>query len=242
MSLTVDNINRLSDEYDLRTRLHAINYLRIYKKTKQLTNNELSKLFNLNESITSRYLRGVVTPSVNKAKTIIDIAYSLLPTSDIIRNAVLKSEEAVDTSQLVIDHQRLSLIAYLVRTRILANTKITKVCTIEPDGMSFGLLLSQELVVPLICVRRDKGLQDAYTEYYTRRNDARMSTIYLNKTEIRPQDSILLVDDLILTGKTYFALKRLFAKARVQFKLTVILVGDKKWQNYSEDMITLYNL
>ncbi|MFX0091168.1 MAG: hypothetical protein ACFFBD_05335 [Candidatus Hodarchaeota archaeon] len=238
MSSITGESNRLSNEYDLRTRLHAINYLRIYKKTKQLTNYKLAEIFGLNESISSRYLRGIVTPPVSKAKAIIEVAYELLPISELIRNVVLKKEEVIDTSQLVVDHYRLSLIAYLVRTRVLTNEKITKISTIEPDGISFGILLSHELGVPLICVKRNKGLQDAYSEHYIRRNHARMSTIYLNKA----QDSLLLVDDLILTGNTYSALKCLFAKIKVQLKKTVILVGNDKWQKSTEELVTLCNI
>lgn len=124
-------------------------------------------------------------------------------------------------------------------TPILANQKVLKltikemanlvkgkkfdyVAALESRGFWFGIPLAYELNLPFIPVRKKgklprKTLQASYDLEYGK------DAIEIHKEDIKPGSRILLVDDIIATGGTIIAAKKLMDQAKAKCEDVVVI-------------------
>jgi xanthine phosphoribosyltransferase len=80
---------------------------------------------------------------------------------------------------------------------------VTKVLTIESSGISVGFATALEMGVPLVFARRKKTLttdSDAFCERVPSFTKGIVTDIMVSREFLKPEDRILLIDDIIANG------------------------------------------
>lgn len=90
--------------------------------------------------------------------------------------------------------------------------EITAVAGAESRGFLFAAPLADRLSIPLILIRKKGKLPgEVYSQSYELEYGS--AEIEIHKSDVKTSDRILLIDDLIATGGTLNASKKLFAMA-----------------------------
>lgn len=90
--------------------------------------------------------------------------------------------------------------------------KITAVAGAESRGFLFAAPLADRLALPLILIRKKGKLPgDVYRQSYSLEYGT--AEIEIHKADVKSSDKVLLIDDLIATGGTLAAAKKLFEMA-----------------------------
>jgi len=92
---------------------------------------------------------------------------------------------------------------------------VTKVAGVESRGFIFGAVLAVMLGVPFVPLRK-KGKLPGHVIADTYKTEYSESTLEAQKTAFRPDDSVLLVDDIIATGGSLLAARNIIRKCGAQ--------------------------
>lgn len=120
--------------------------------------------------------------------------------------------------------------------------KVTAIAGLEARGFIFGGAIAERLGIPFILIRKKGKLpgktisQDYALEYGTAEIEVQLS-------DVKDGDNVVLIDDLVATGGTLAAAKKLMEKcgARVDCCLGVIGLPELNFKNALQgtDVITL---
>ena len=121
-------------------------------------------------------------------------------------------------------------------SKILSGLEFDKIAAIESRGFIFGSVLSYNLTKPFILIRKKNKLPaerfsvDFELEYGK-------STLEIHKDSIKPEEKVVIVDDLIATGGTAEAGAKLIEKSggKVSGFIFVINLYDLPGQKLLED-------
>lgn len=95
---------------------------------------------------------------------------------------------------------------------LVEKCEITAVAGAESRGFLFAAPLADRLSIPLILIRKKGKLPgEVYSQSYELEYGS--AEIEIHKSDVKTSDRILLIDDLIATGGTLNASKKLFAMA-----------------------------
>ncbi|MFX1453327.1 MAG: phosphoribosyltransferase family protein [Promethearchaeota archaeon] len=216
---------------DIRFRLRAIELLKLLKK--KYTYEELSKLTNLPITVLNRYVRGHVIPSAERANKLIKIfekKYNL--PKEIQARIRIGEDGSFDNSSIINDILLLRMIARLIVQKF-SNLKVNKILTAAVDGIPLAALVANELGVDLIIAKSNKevGISKYIEESYSPSSSRVLTTLFLPKQALSNKDKILVIDDVIRTGRTELALVNLCRKggADVLGLFNIIAIG-KRWE------------
>ncbi|MEM1629728.1 MAG: phosphoribosyltransferase family protein [Saccharolobus sp.] len=200
-------------EREIRLRLFSIDLLRELKSI--YTYKDLAEIFNIQESLICRYVNGRTIPSERHALEIInrvrsrDFLYNFF-----IDKIKVYEDSFIDVSQLLFYPNLLKILLELYLTKINKNMDITKVVGIASNGIPFSTIVSSILKKPLVISKKHKdSVQISYIEENMRESNGVVSTIYLREDYISKRDKILIVDDVIRSGRTLFSIYKLISKA-----------------------------
>ncbi|MEM4943617.1 MAG: phosphoribosyltransferase family protein [Saccharolobus sp.] len=200
-------------EREIRLRLFSIDLLRELKSV--YTYKDLAEIFNIQESLICRYVNGRTIPSERHALEIInrvrsrDFLYNFF-----IDKIKVYEDSFIDVSQLLFYPNLLKILLELYLTKINKNMDITKVVGIASNGIPFSTIVSSILKKPLVISKKHKdSVQISYIEENIRESNGVVSTIYLREDYISKRDKILIVDDVIRSGRTLFSIYKLISKA-----------------------------
>ena len=198
--------NQQEKEREIRLRLFSIDLLRELKSI--YTYKNLAEIFNIQESLICRYVNGRTVPSERHALEIInrirsrDFLYNFF-----IDKIKVYEDSFIDVSQLLFYPNLLKILLELYLTKINKNMDITKVVGIASNGIPFSTIVSSILKKPLVISKKHKdSVQISYIEENIRESNGVVSAIYL-------RDKILIVDDVIRSGRTLFSIYKLISKA-----------------------------
>ncbi|MHA1167719.1 MAG: phosphoribosyltransferase family protein, partial [Candidatus Hodarchaeales archaeon] len=97
------------------------------------------------------------------------------------------------------------------------------------DGIPFAMALASVMEIPMVYVRKRPPL--SLGEYISRDvpkiEQRRIDTFYLQKREIRENSNVLIVDDIIRTGRTQKALIDMVKECGGKTTDILALIGDK---------------
>ncbi|MEM0091893.1 MAG: phosphoribosyltransferase family protein [Saccharolobus sp.] len=205
--------NQQEKEREIRLRLFSIDLLRELKSI--YTYKNLSDIFNIQESLICRYVNGRTVPSERHALEIInrirsrDFLYNFF-----IDKIKVYEDSFIDVSQLLFYPNLLKILLELYLTKINKNMDITKVVGIASNGIPFSTIVSSILKKPLVISKKHKdSVQISYIEENIRESNGVVSAIYLREDYISKRDKILIVDDVIRSGRTLFSIYKLISKA-----------------------------
>ncbi|MCS7366146.1 MAG: phosphoribosyltransferase family protein [archaeon GB-1867-035] len=222
----------MSTRFDsLKIRLMTVEKLRLIKKSYPYS--ELAKYTGLPEAVLCRYVRGSVLPSEETALRLWKALEKLESLNSLIMKRLRFTPDGyIDITGVIYDPYILTHTAQHVCMRF-AGHRINKVMTAAVDGVPLATIVASILEVPLIVAKRSKdvGIREFIEESYPSESPAKLTTLYIPKGAIRSADSVLIVDDIIRTGKTLKALTNLVRKSRGKLEgiFTLMAIG-KDWK------------
>jgi adenine phosphoribosyltransferase len=181
---------------------------------------ELKELLGLSPPILSRYTRGHVLPSYNRAQWLYERLLKIINIKEELKKLIKFDEEGYfDNTPFLSDITWLKLTANYAMERF-AGTRVTKVLTAAVDGIPISTILSSLLDVDVAIAKENKevGVDRFLEETYIPRGLAVRKTLYLPRSAIRTRDSILIIDDIVRTGETLRALADMVLKIKTRRK------------------------
>ncbi len=187
----------------VRTQLDGVNVLRSVKRLLGLTYKELSTLLGLPESVLSRYYTGDMLPSVETAREMVEKLFAEYPLDKILSRLLKVYETYVDLTATY--NPDLWTLYSVYISRKFGELKIDRVLTAAVDGIPLAVAVAQRFGVPLVIAKQYKepGAKSIEVSYI---KGNRVVSLYVPQGQLAKGDSVLIVDDVVRTGKTIRAL------------------------------------
>lgn len=200
----------------VRERLRSVDLLQTVKR--HLTYNEISEKTGISAPSLSRYVKGHVLPSYERARKLIKIFKPHYTVKKEILQRIDFSKEFFNIYPVLFDSSLMERVADYAKEKF-RNNKPEKVISVAIDGIPLAVKVAEAFKVPFTYAKRSKemGVQEFYELAYPG-SAGILKTIYLPKGSIGKNEKTLLVDDIVKSGKTMEALINLVeekAKARV---------------------------
>lgn len=212
-------------DVEIKQKFLAIDLLKILKDN--YTYEEIGRLLKLPIPVISRYVNGHVLPSLQRAQKIIEI-FKERCFFEILRSKVVDVDGGVyDLSRFIRDVKTQKLIAKMVFNE-LSSLKVDKVLTAAVGGVPLGAFISDEFGADLVIATSEKGVTSNVLEEKAIYSPGAIKYFYIPKDSIRPNESVLIVDDIARTGMTIESLIRLVerSKGRVSGIFAVYEIND----------------
>jgi len=207
---------------------------------KYLKFKELETLLELQAPTLWRYMRGEVRPSEERALQLLQKLVGKEATEMIwSKISYSKSSDLVDLYSIAynVDILTLAHIDALIWMRGLDPTAIV---TVEVDGIPLATLIAQKLGVKLAVIKKKKeiGYERFYEASFVVPGVPEVVTMYLPEGTLDRSDRVVIVDDLIRTGRTTKVVIELIGKAgaKVVGLYALLAVGDR-WKSVIEPLI-----
>ncbi len=198
---------------EIKNKIFAVEILQTLKKS--YSYNEISNMFQLPIPTLSRYINGHVLPNMERAAEIINF-FKEKELIGLVKKKTKRQGNVVDDSRVLCNISLLDKIAKVVCYEF-RNTQIDKIMTKETDGVPLAVLTGKNLGVDVLVVkkRKDVAVSD-FIEAKISYPSGLYSYIYLPSGEIKKNEKILLIDDIIRTGSTIRGLYVLCKKVGAQ--------------------------
>ncbi len=221
---------------DLKYKLMVTELLNLAKE--YYTYRELSQLIGLPETVLSRYVKGHVLPTIERAQDINSKLDSVMRLeSEIQRRIRFDDLGYFDNTKVISDTMLLERAVQQVVNKF-AGQRITKVLAPETDGIPLATLLAQRISVPLVIAKkaREVGVGEFIEEVYIPSKSAMMMSFYVPRNMFRKGDCVLIVDDVIDSGETQRALINIVRKAKAEVVgiYSLISIG-REWKDKIEE-------
>ncbi|MGC8974185.1 MAG: phosphoribosyltransferase family protein [Thermoproteus sp.] len=187
----------------VRLQLDGVNVLRSVKRLLGLTYKELSSLLGLPESVLSRYYTGDMLPSVETASEIVERLFAEYPLDKILSKTLRVYETYVDLTATY--NPDLWTLYSIYIAKKFGGLKIDKVLTAAVDGIPLAVAVAQRFEAPLVVAKQYKepGAKSLEVSYI---KGNRVVSLYVPQGLLAKGDSVLIIDDVVRTGKTIRAL------------------------------------
>ena len=186
-----------------------------------------------------RYIAGIVRPTRERASEIL----RTLIEKGVVRDIIAKELRFVDGN--VVD-----MYSLVYRTDILwlasieayyrfKDERIDVALTTEVDGIPIALAVASTLDLDLVVAKRRKelGFSEFYEETYFSRDPPSLVTLYVPKEGLKKGSRVLIVDDLLRSGRTLRALINIVrnAKADLAGIFSLVSIGNE-WRETIKDL------
>jgi adenine/guanine phosphoribosyltransferase-like PRPP-binding protein len=140
----------------------------------------------------------------------------------------VKPGGVVDTSRLLGDPSVLRLAAADCTVRF-AGFRITKILTVACNSIPLAAAIAVMLMLPVAVAKdhMDAGV-DGFLETVHRVSGGRVEMLYLPEDSLKRWDSVLIVEDVVRTGRTVNALMELVDHAKTEVAGVYCLIGFKQ--------------
>ncbi len=210
---------------DLKYKLMTIELLNLAKN--YYTYRELAQIIGLPETVLSRYVKGHVLPTIDRAQNINKILQKIMRLEGEIQQRIRFDEFGYfDNTRLISDTLLLER-AVQHAINAFAGRRITKILVAAVDGIPLATLLAHRLGVGLIVAKktREVGVREFIEEVYIPHKTAIMMSLYVPRDAIRKGDCLLIVDDVIDSGETQAALVKIGMRAKAEITGVYALVA-----------------
>lgn len=192
---------------------------------------ELEEILNVTVPTLWRYVHGDIRPSVERARQML----SKLLDQDIVnklRERIIKvdDEGVIRTYDIVYN---IDLLNYASIDALLwaQNMGFNVVTTVETDGIALATLISKRLNAKIVVIKKRKEV--GYSKFievsYVTRAPPEVISLYLPEAVLEYGDKVLVVDDLVRSGRTSAAVFELIKKAggRPAGFYALVAIGDQ---------------
>ncbi|MEM0453624.1 MAG: phosphoribosyltransferase family protein [Sulfolobales archaeon] len=223
--------------YDVRR--YAIDALRVLRKT--LKYRELEVITGLSTPALWRYVNMRILPTKERAKELLDKLLSDEVVKMIIKeNIEIIDDSIVSTSNLIYNVDFLRIFA-LVARKVFEDLEPTAIATVEVDGIPLAVAVSEVFDAKLVVAKRriDIGVSNYHEVSYISRDPPSVVNLYIPSNILDRRDRVLIVDDLLRSGRTSQALIRLIRKAKATpVGLYAILALGNRWYSALENEVS----
>jgi len=217
---------------DLKYKLMTVELLNLSKH--YYTYRELAQLIHLPETVLSRYVKGHVLPTIDRAREINKILQKTLRLEIELQQRIEFDDLGFFDNTGIISDTLLMERAVQYAVNKFAGRRITKILTAAVDGIPLAALLAHRLGVGLVIAKRDRevGVKEFIEEVYVPSKTAMMMSLYAPRGAFKRGDCVLIVDDVIDSGETQRALAQIALKARAEIVGIYALIGiGHEWKN-----------
>ena len=222
----------MSSRYEsLKLRMLTVERLRLIKKSYSYS--ELSRYTGLPEAVLCRYVKGSVLPSEETAQELWNKIEKLESLSSLLKKRIrFTSDGYIDITNVIYDPYILEHAAHYVAMKF-AGRRINKIMTAAINGIPLAAVIANNLEKKLVVAKTAKevGIKNFIEVAYPSESSAELRSLYIPKGSIKATDEILIVDDIIRTGRTINALINLIKKAKGKIEGIFILIAiGKRWK------------
>ena len=210
----------------VRRQLDAVAALKSFKRLMGLPYRELSRMLGLPESVLSRYVTGDILPSVQTAEAMLGKLMGELGVATALRSIVRVVDGYINLNEIVNRPEVLALYSVHVGMTF-GEADITRVLTAAVDGIPLAVAAAMRLDVPLVVAKqyREPWPERYLEESYIGGNPPRLVTLYVGANLLGEDDRVLIIDDIVRTGKTLGALARLVKAAGASVVGSSVLIS-----------------
>lgn len=194
--------------------LEAVEFINTAKSIYGLSYRELSQILGIPESLLCRYANGDLLPSLDTVSVIKDRLKSMLDLTEVLRRNVVMKDGFVDLNNVLFNPYILRLYQRRIR-EFFSDLPINKVLTAATDGIPLSVMASYALNARLAIAKQYKDIatEDFYEVGYIADSPPRRVSLYLPKHLLEKGDEVLIVDDIVRTGRTLNALVEMINNA-----------------------------
>ena len=196
---------------ELRSRLTAVELLALLKK--RYDYKTLSELLDLPIPVLSRYVNGRVLPNTARSEKIISV-FKEGYLSEVLKSKIAKTEEGFYDISSILRDISLQKVVGKVAYNEFNYIEVDKLLTVATDGIPIAVWVAGEFNAELVIAKksRDMTFGDVIEQRLVRIPPI-VEYLYIPKKAIKKGERILIVDDIIRTGKTIYCLAKLAEKA-----------------------------
>jgi adenine/guanine phosphoribosyltransferase-like PRPP-binding protein len=201
---------------DLKYRLMTIELLNLAKN--YYTYRELSQITGLPDTVLSRYVKGHVLPTTDRALYIGRTMQKVMPLEKEIQLRIRFDDSGYfDDTRLISDPLLLER-AVQHAVNKFAGTRITKILSPAVNGLPLAAILAHRLGVHLVIAKntREVGVSAFFEEIYIPGRSAMVLSLYVPRDALRRGDCVLIVDDVLDTGEKQMALAKIVQRAKAE--------------------------
>lgn len=218
-------INRVEK---LKIQVAAVELLRALKKFCKYR--ELEELFGIPASLLAKYVKGNTVPSYERAIKLMKLIAEESLERKILNRVLVKDKYGfINIRDSLSDPCIVRLLAYKF---MVEKTEFNKVLSVDIDSMPLSSIISTLTNTMLITVTkiREIGLGNYTEETYYTNSPPFLMTLYVPKGAIQKGDKILVVCNVLRTGRTLEAIIRLVEKmGGIITKVLVVASIGNKW-------------
>jgi len=225
---------------DLKYKLMTIELLNLAKN--YYTYRELAQIIGLPETVLSRYVKGHVLPTIDRAQSINRTLQKVLRLESELQQRIKFDELGYFDNTGIISHTLLMERAVQHAIHKFAGRRVTKILTAAVDGIPLATLVAHRLGVGLVLAKktREVGVREFIEEVYIPAKTAMMMSLYVPRDALKKGDCILIVDDIIDSGETQRALIRIAQKAKAEVTGIYALMSiGHEWKSKIEQVAKL---
>lgn len=218
----------------LKARLMANEILRLLKPS--FSYKSLSILTGIPESVLCRYVRGNIIPSYEQAVNILAKISLSIDIDYLLRELVEREKSTIiDLSRVLKDPYIIRLLTIMLILE-LAGRNITKIIATAESVLPLATMIGLELNTPIVLVKRRAYPGVNYYSAIIVRSPKESETLFLDKDLINKRDNVLVLADVVYTGKTLSGVISLLERARAKISdIIVILALGEKWKTRLEE-------
>ena len=228
---------------ELKYRMMITDLLKVASESH--TYQDLSNHLGLSPPILSRYMRGHVLPSYDRAQGLYEKLMQITNIREELKKRINFDEEGYfDNTPLVSEITWLKIMSNYAMEKF-AGSRITRVMTAAVDGIPVSTLVSNLLEVDLIIAKESKevGINDFIEQTFIPKGSAIRKSLYVPRASIKKKDSILIIDDVVRTGETVKALVDLVKEQKADIAgIYVLVTVGEDWKRYLKEVISQYPL
>ena len=206
--------------------LEAVDSINMARAIYGLTFRELSQLLDIPESLLCRYANGDLLPSLETAALIKERLKPMLDLTEVLRRSIVVKEGFVDLNNVLLNPHVLRLYQRRVK-ELFSDLPINIVLTAATDGIPLSVMASYALNARLAIAKQYKDLasEEFYEVSYVIDSPPRKVSLYLPKHLLNRGDEVLIVDDIVRTGRTLNALIEMIDRAGARLAGVSVLIS-----------------
>ena len=201
---------------DLKYKLMTIELLNLAKQ--RFTYRELSAMVHLPETVLSRYVKGHVLPTAQRAEEINKTLQRYMSLDKELLERIHFDDGGYFDNTAIIGDTLLMERAVQHAVGKFAGKRVTKIMTAAVDGIPLATLLAHRLGVGLLVAKkaREVGVREFIEEIFVPPKTAVVLSLFVLRDAIKKTDCVLIVDDIIDSGETQRAMMKIIQKAKAE--------------------------
>ena len=214
--VTIQEMKDTSRILDLKYKLMTIELLNLAKQ--RFTYRELSAMVHLPETVLSRYVKGHVLPTAQRAEEINKTLQRYMSLDKELLERIHFDDGGYFDNTAIIGDTLLMERAVQHAVGKFAGKRVTKIMTAAVDGIPLATLLAHRLGVGLLVAKkaREVGVREFIEEIFVPPKTAVVLSLFVPRDAIKKTDCVLIVDDIIDSGETQRAMMRIIQKAKAE--------------------------